>query len=323
MAIRRTLALLALTSAISLIGVPAASAATEVGNACRAEAGFPAAATALQLAESTPNPLPLAVPAAGVISRWRVDALAGFSTVEEKLKVFRASGPGSFRVVAESAPQPMGSEENVAATRIPVQAGDRLGVYGTPYFLYCSGNPGDVTGVAAEDSPIGSSPTFAEILNPRLAVVATVEPDADGDGYGDETQDGCPQSAAYQAACPIVALRVRPVRKGKSLRLLVTADMGAEVTVYGQAMWGFKPKRKGLGKRTLIVPLYSGTKAVAAGQPTPFGIRYSKAVRRRLRKLTPKQSVRARITVTAPNPAGAPTTEIVKLRLHGWKRGRR
>jgi hypothetical protein len=33
-------------------------------------------------------------------------------------------------------------------------------------------------------------------------VSAVVESDADGDGYGDVTQDLCPQSATTQAACP-------------------------------------------------------------------------------------------------------------------------
>jgi len=135
-------------------------------------------------------------------------------------------------------------------------------------------------------------------------------------------QHALSRGAAYQTACPVVELSVRTVRKRKSLRLLVTASMGAEVTVYGQAMWGFKPKRKDLGKRNLIVPLYGGTKAVAAGQPTRFPIRYSKEVKRRLSRITAKESIRTRITVTAPNLAGAPTTRILKPRLHGWMRRR-
>jgi predicted phage tail protein len=34
-----------------------------------------------------------------------------------------------------------------------------------------------------------------------LDVAAKVEPDADGDGYVDETQDGCPSQAASHGAC--------------------------------------------------------------------------------------------------------------------------
>ncbi len=310
---------LGLAAAISLFGTASASAATEIGNACKAEAGFPTG-TALQLTEATPNALPLASPSAGVITRWRVDVVAPGAAAEERLKVFRPTGPSAFQVVAESDPQSMSAEENVAGARIPVQAGDRVGVYGAPFILFCEGGPGDVVGVNAEDSPIDSDPAFAEVTETRLPVVATVEPDADGDGYGDETQDGCPQSAAYHEACPVVGLQAGAVHKRKRLWIAVTASMGTEVTVYGQAMWGFKPKRKDLGKRNLIVPLYGGTNTLVAGQPTRFPIRYSKAVKRRLRRLTPKESIRTRITVTAANLAGAPTTEVLKPRLHGWKR---
>lgn len=318
MKIRSGVAALCLAAAISLLGAAASSAATQVGNACKAEVGF-AAGTALQLTEASANPLPLAVPSAGVITSWRVDAVAAGAETEEKLKVFRPSSSSSFQVVAESDPQSIGGVENVANTRIPVQAGDRIGVHGMPDFLFCEGGPGDVMAANDEDSPIGSTPLFAEILEARLDALATVEPDADGDGYGDETQDGCPQSAAYQGPCPVVELHARTKRKRKRLWIVVRASMEAEVTVYGQAMWGFKPKNRKLGKRNLIVPLYGGTKTVAPGKPTRFPIRDSKEVKRRLRRLTPKESIRTRITVTAPNIAGDPTTTILKPRLHGWK----
>lgn len=39
-------------------------------------------------------------------------------------------------------------------------------------------------------------------------VEALVEPDADRDGFGDETQDRCPNDAATQAPCPVAPVRV-------------------------------------------------------------------------------------------------------------------
>ena len=35
----------------------------------------------------------------------------------------------------------------------------------------------------------------------ELLVQADIEPDADGDGFGDETQDGCPSQSTTEAAC--------------------------------------------------------------------------------------------------------------------------
>jgi hypothetical protein len=36
----------------------------------------------------------------------------------------------------------------------------------------------------------------------RVDVGAVLEPDADGDGFGDETQDACPSDASTQGPCP-------------------------------------------------------------------------------------------------------------------------
>jgi hypothetical protein len=62
----------------------------------------------------------------------------------------------------------------------------------------------------------------------ELLLQAVMEPDADGDGFGDETQDGCPSQATNQGACdttgPVIsriALRARSV----SYRLSENAAM--------------------------------------------------------------------------------------------------
>ncbi|MEA2346881.1 MAG: hypothetical protein QOG62_668 [Thermoleophilaceae bacterium] len=61
------------------------------------------------------------------------------------------------------------------------------------------------------DYPIGSA-------NTELLVQATVEPDADGDEYGDETQDLCPTDATKQGECvaPSALLGKHPKKKSKS-----------------------------------------------------------------------------------------------------------
>jgi hypothetical protein len=62
----------------------------------------------------------------------------------------------------------------------------------------------------------------------ELLVQAGVEPDADGDGFGDETQDGCPTQVSTQGACDRTkpAIRKLRVRKGKiSYRLSEAATV--------------------------------------------------------------------------------------------------
>lgn len=93
-------------------------------------------------------------------------------------------------------------------TRIPISAGDRLGLV----------FPNDIAGSiklagrdltnAAEcayggsDHPIGSLLNMSESgCNHNIPLLAgVVEPDADSDGYGDESQDDCPANPTRQAA---------------------------------------------------------------------------------------------------------------------------
>ena len=95
-----------------------------------------------------------------------------------------------------------GSEMNLVETpaRIPVADGDVVGVA-----------TADVDGGVAILSDASSRVFYTVFtdqinttnLNPyALMLQATVEPDADGDEYGDETQDGCPTDPTTQGACP-------------------------------------------------------------------------------------------------------------------------
>ena len=54
----------------------------------------------------------------------------------------------------------------------------------------------------------GSDPTG------ELLVQAVMEPDADGDGFGDETQDGCPTQSTSQGACDTTGPGVRAISVG-------------------------------------------------------------------------------------------------------------
>jgi hypothetical protein len=62
----------------------------------------------------------------------------------------------------------------------------------------------------------------------ELLVQGTIEPDADRDGFGDETQDGCPSQASTQGACDntVPVISNLHVRKGKiSYRLSEAATV--------------------------------------------------------------------------------------------------
>jgi len=138
-----------------------------------------------------------AAPFAGVLTSWSFRDLADSAL---KLKVFRPQGGNSFTVVGESAPAQTASGLNTFPTRIAVQAGDLLGLYHASFGSSCQAGivpPPIYTAhrVIGADQPPGTSATFTQFNNLRLNVAAILEPDADNDGFGDETQDNCPAVA--------------------------------------------------------------------------------------------------------------------------------
>jgi hypothetical protein len=98
-------------------------------------------------------------------------------------------------------------------TRIPVQGGDTLGLEtDSSLASICTlalGSAGDLLDGGSDPGP-GNA--FASLGTPDqgvLNVAAGVEPDADHDGFGDESQDSCPSEAAvHSGPCQSGATRV-------------------------------------------------------------------------------------------------------------------
>ena len=154
------------------------------------------------------------VPSNGVVVRWRVRRAAQTFTPEIHLRVIRGTtGAGSS--AAATLPAAAGTYE--FPTRLPVLAGDQLGldVIGVPASLLPprgievvhSGTAGDLldTWIPPLAEGVATTPDPDNADSMELTINADIEPDADFDGFGDETQDLCPTSPATQAACVTAA----------------------------------------------------------------------------------------------------------------------
>jgi hypothetical protein len=109
-------------------------------------------------------------PSAGVLVRW---TLRTDTAVSVEPGVFRG---GSF--VSAAAPAPATTPLTSVAVQLPLRAGDELA-------LRVPSSPG----------------TMPRAFNGSMPLVTGVlEPDADHDGYGDETQDACPAEASLHVA---------------------------------------------------------------------------------------------------------------------------
>jgi hypothetical protein len=147
-------------------------------------------------------------PSAGVLTSWSFQAGPELSHLT--LRLFRpTSNVHEYFVVADDGGLKLmtgGSGLNTFPIRIPVARGDIVGIHSD------SGSCGNNTSHTGSDTwderengvtPVGSTGAFTPRDALILDISAQLEPDADRDGYGDETQDKCPSDPATQATCPV------------------------------------------------------------------------------------------------------------------------
>jgi hypothetical protein len=92
--------------------------------------------------------------------------------------------------------------------------------------------------LVAGQGPRGSSDSAGELL-----VNADIEPDADGDGFGDETQDGCPSQGGTQGAC------VPPDTSAPGLSGIAVRARALLYSLSENANVGVKVQKAGKGRR--------------------------------------------------------------------------
>lgn len=313
----RKLILSAVLAAAAVTAPASASAATDFGNACTATTTSPGV-TVVMTGKAPANPLPIAAPVAGVITKAKFTLPVTPITIPTEVKTLRPTGPpGTYQVIESSSSLPVTGGTSSYDVRLPVQVGDLLGVASGLGSLMCSTpNAGDTVGTAPGLLPPGASAAFASLPSTAIPLVASIEPDADADGYGDETQDGCPQSAAYHDACPVVIVDSFAAPDEKSLTVLVTTDNEGSVTVTGTAK--VKKAKGGKGKRkSTKVKLKGGTQTVAPGDLAKFKVKYPKALMKALAKLPANKAVKATLTATATDVIGRETADTSKAKLPG------
>lgn len=314
---RRVLALV--ITALPLLITQSAAASIEVGNKCVAN-DAEKNLTIFGTANGPGSPLPATIPSAGVITRWTFNSPSvPPGVLNQKLKVVRpAGGPGQVQIAGESVLEPIVTGLSTFSTRVPVQAGDRLGTYGIatsggttePITLFCEpAGAGDRADALAGDPSVGSSVTgLGEHANTQVPITAVVEADADSDGFGDETQDKCPQSASAQGDCPTVAIDASSAIKRKgSVVILVTTSSAAPVATAGTVNLGKGKKAK----------LNGGTQTVSPGKISRFTLKFPGGLKAKLAKLDAKRTLQLKVTVTATDLVGRVTTDILKARLRG------
>ncbi len=134
--------------------------------------------------------------AAGVVTLWRIRSGAQPNPVA--FQVLRPAGGADVVEVGRTPTvTPTADAPSEHLTRIPIQVGDRIGIVccqtgtGDNYVAATPAATVDVWGPPVADTP--AAPVGSGDL--ELLVNADIEPDVDGDEYGDESQDNCPANS--------------------------------------------------------------------------------------------------------------------------------
>lgn len=289
-------------------GTTSAVSATEIGSSCE---GTSATFSPVAVQTGRGGLAAFKTTAAGVVTSWRLNP-ASPEPRSEILKVFKQVG-AEFEAVAESAPvTAMGGKPNQFPARIPVAAGVNFGLASDDAIPYCTTeSEGDVFGRFDAEVPVGGKAKPAGIEDfSLLALVVVVEPDADGDGYGDETQDKCPQSATTQGTCPAppppasaaVKLKGKPKLEGNTVAVKLTTSAATKVTVTGSIR----------GKQAAS----PASKTVSPGETGRLYLTLKKSVKQRLANLPRKRKLKM---VIEAKVAGAPTVST-EISLPGRKK---
>jgi hypothetical protein len=158
----------------------------------------------------------------GVITSWSIGE--NWSSAV-KLKVLRPATSSAYSVVASDGPHNPVSGIRTYPVRFQVRQGDSIALQmGTAHYCIDTASSGGVVQMIAGDPPAGGgiASTGTPISNVRLPIGATLEPDRDHDGYGDETQDACPTVASTHGPCPL------PTKLGETFQPSMTSGGGCD-----------------------------------------------------------------------------------------------
>jgi hypothetical protein len=159
-----------------------------------------------------------ASPISGVITRWRVRDASG----SVRLRVLRKELSGQWSGVRTGDTATAGSPGVLGfGARLPIAAGQYIGVD-----LLGAASLGARNGTGAQHTFVGGGLPDGDTRLPSSTGAgeylfnATIEPDNDHDGFGDETQDDCPGSPGPRNGCettpPETTLTKAPKRKIKT-----------------------------------------------------------------------------------------------------------
>lgn len=270
----------------------------------------------------------------GIITGWGLEVAPGIGPMAQQLVVFEPLGNGAYRKIAESRPETVSAGINSFNARIPVKGGESVGLFGPDGTLACDGeaetrerdaegNPIEpsqaISQGAAGSTVVGGSMAFENLQGVGTPLSSGVEPDHDGDGYGDYSQDRCRETASRGSDCPIRSKIVGAKVNRRAILIAITPQARATINVQGEVLWQDRPGPKG---RLVGVYLDGGSKLVRARHTAHFRVPLPRPVLRRLNHLPHRRSLVARIDAFVTDSDGWESERRRRVPLRGRSKGR-
>jgi hypothetical protein len=295
----RLASILAVTAPILAIGAPGASASTTVGQLFTPTITNCDPFTLIMTGVAAGNSY--TVPSPGVITSWSWQD-GGLAVGGLKLKVGRSPDGVNFTIVGEAVAGPQSANSvNTYLTQIPVLAGDKIGVYEGGGQCGSLGTPSDTYAFTTVDVPANTTAPFVSDDGAKIPVAATVEPDADNDGFGDETQDKCPSDASNHGPCN--DFRVASIKSLKGGRAKVRLNLP------GAGKLAMRETAKAAGKTSGVASAHKGVAGPGMKIVT------LKPNRRARKILSLRQRLRVKLSITFTPTGGTTHTETRSLKL--------
>lgn len=314
---------------------------------------------------STNPGLTVAAPQAGIITSWSFRAGMNPDTVARSLtlKTFKQGTQDGLGGYAYAVPMTTGptfeippgntlpsDPPTVLPARTPIAAGERVGILADQPVSFAVYNPvGSVTSTVLFTGfpPYNGEDYGNPIDNTAIALQAKVEADADGDGYGDETQDCYPTDPGLhgceQVSPPIINPPIAYIPDGKCTencgggvvfstpppnpppgdgsKFYVALKCPAGVTspcggflIVETASGGAKPRPAPLAAPPAPVTFKQLAKqayVVAPGKSKTVALKLSKAGKKLLKK---KGKLKVTVTIEANNGETMSTSRTLKAR---------
>ena len=189
------------------------------------------------------------VPYAGVVTSLRHFANASPHAQIQAVFMRPNATPNSYVIAVRSPVVTVTPAQlNTIPVRLPVAAGDILALRSVSGAPRCSesGAPADLEDIGnLLDSGTTWSPIVTNGPQQIVDLAAVLEPDGDGDGYGDASQDGCPALAAVHDPCPapVTTITKRPKKRSPQHKVTITFVPSIAGSTYGCSIDGraFKP----------------------------------------------------------------------------------